>query len=105
MIIPFESFADFYPYCLAEHNDVLCRTLHYIGTALVLCLLAYTISFSNWQALWLMPIMGYGFAWTEHFFFEHNRPATFSHSFYSFWGDGVMQKDFLCNTLLKDKGT
>jgi hypothetical protein len=30
-----------------------------------------------------------------HFFFEHNRPATFSYPLYSFIGDWVMFKDLL----------
>jgi hypothetical protein len=38
---------------------------------------------------------GYAFAWTGHYFFEHNRPATFSHPLYSFAGDWVMWKDVL----------
>ena len=38
---------------------------------------------------------GYGFAWVGHFFFEKNRPATFSHPVYSFAGDWVMFKDIL----------
>jgi len=101
--VQFESFADFYPYYLAEHSDPRCRTLHYIGSALVLCLLAYAISTSNWQALWLMPVIGYGFAWVGHFFIEKNRPATFQYPFYSFMGDWVMLKDFLFNKLPKSE--
>ena len=30
----------------------------------------------NYQALSLL-VIGYGFAWVGHFFFEHNKPATF----------------------------
>ena len=40
-------------------------------------------------------LCGYGFAWVGHFAFEHNRPATFRHPFYSFAGDWVMYKDML----------
>lgn len=85
----FESFADFYPYYLAEHNGVRCRTTHYIGSALVLALLSYAISASNWQALWLAPVIGYGFTWTGHFFFEHSRPTTFRHFFIAFGETGL----------------
>jgi hypothetical protein len=35
------------------------------------------------------------FAWVGHFFFEKNRPATFTHPLYSFMGDWVMWKDML----------
>ena len=38
----------------------------------------------------LAVLLGYGFAWIGHFFFEHNRPATFKHPLYSFAGDWVM---------------
>jgi hypothetical protein len=40
-------------------------------------------------------VAGYGFAWVGHFFFEHNRPATFQYPLYSFIGDWAMLKDFL----------
>ena len=40
-------------------------------------------------------VSGYAFAWVGHFFFEHNKPATFRHPFYSFAGDWVMFKDIL----------
>jgi hypothetical protein len=45
--------------------------------------------------LWAIPLLGYGFAWVGHFFFEKNRPATFKYPFYSLLGDWVMYKDML----------
>jgi len=46
---------------------------------------------------WLLAgiAAGYAFAWVGHFFFEKNRPATFTHPLYSFMGDWVMWKDML----------
>ena len=38
----------------------------------------------------LRLVVGYGFAWIGHFFFEKNRPATFEHPLYSLAGDWVM---------------
>ena len=35
-------------------------------------------------------VTAYGFAWVGHFFYEHNRPATFQYPLYSFAGDWVM---------------
>lgn len=91
----FNSFAEFYPYYLSEHSDRTCRRLHFVGTSLVLALIATALLGSNpW--LWLtVPVAGYGFAWVGHFFFEKNRPATFQYPFYSLWGDFVMYKDML----------
>ncbi|MEP0174356.1 MAG: DUF962 domain-containing protein [Paraglaciecola sp.] len=92
---PFTSFAEFYPYYLSEHKNNTCRRLHFVGSALILILVAYTLVTAQWSLLWLLPILGYGFAWVGHFFFEHNKPATFKHPFYSLLGDWVMFKDIL----------
>ena len=91
----FTSFADFYPYYLSEHQNTMCRRLHFIGSWLVLFVLAYSLFTGQWLLLWLLPVCGYGFAWVGHFFFEHNKPATFKYPFYSFWGDWVMFKDII----------
>ena len=50
---------------------------------------------ASWSLLWFIPLVGYGFAWVGHFFFEKNRPATFKHPLYSLMGDWVMFKDIL----------
>ncbi len=91
----FNSFAEFYPYYLQEHSNDTCRRLHYVGSLLVLSVLGYAISQQQWQALWLLPVVGYGFAWVGHFVFEKNKPATFKHPLYSLLGDWVMLKDAL----------
>lgn len=95
----FESFADFYPYYLEEHSDPRCRALHYTGSLLIVALAVYILAFRVWPLLWLVPVIGYGFAWIGHFFFEHNRPATFKYPLYSLIGDWVMLKDFLTGRL------
>ena len=46
-----------------------------------------------------MPIAGYAFAWTGHFFFEKNSPATFRHPLYSLRGDFTMLRDVLTGRL------
>lgn len=91
----FNSFAEFYPYYLEEHANRTCRRLHFVGTSLVILTALYAVFSGNWNALWLLPLVGYGFAWVGHFFFEHNRPATFQHPLYSLKGDFVMYKDIL----------
>ena len=91
----FNSFKAFYPYYLKEHRNVTCRRLHFIGSLLVLMVIITALLSQKYALLWLLPVIGYGFAWVGHFFFEKNRPATFKHPFYSLWGDWVMFKDIL----------
>ncbi|MNI92692.1 hypothetical protein D3C73_1505200 [compost metagenome] len=61
----------------------------------MIALLAYTIGSGKWLLLLALPVFGYGFAWVGHFFFEKNRPATFTHPLYSLIGDFVMFRDIL----------
>ena len=92
----FNSFAEFYPYYLAEHQNRSSRRLHFCGTLGVLSIAACTLLglINPWWLL-ALPLCGYGFAWCGHFVFEKNRPATFQHPFYSLAGDFVMFKDIL----------
>tara|TARA_R110002072_G_scaffold534_7_gene4118 strand:- start:25637 stop:25939 length:303 start_codon:yes stop_codon:yes gene_type:complete len=91
----YKTFKDFYPYYLAEHSNKVCRILHYIGSSLVLILLAFIVYTQKYSLFFILPICGYGFAWAGHFFFEKNRPATFKYPLYSFLGDWVMFYDML----------
>ena len=68
----FTSFKAFYPFYLNEHRDGTCRTLHFIGSWLVLGVIAAAIVTGHWAILWAIPLVGYGFAWVGHFFFEKN---------------------------------
>ncbi|MGB3724648.1 MAG: DUF962 domain-containing protein [Glaciecola sp.] len=95
----FTSFAAFYPYYLSEHQNPTCRLLHFIGSWLVLAVIGYVVFSGALVFLWLVPLIGYGFAWMGHFFYEHNRPATFSYPFYSLMGDWVMFKDILLGNI------
>ena len=91
----YRTFAEFYPYYLSEHANRTCRRLHFVGTSLSLVWFILLIATGN--AWWLLVGLatGYAFAWIGHYFFEHNRPATFTHPFYSFLGDWVMWKEIL----------
>lgn len=85
----YTNFNKFYPFYLSEHQHPICRGLHFIGTSIVISLVLYSIIFQSF--VWLLtPIIGYGFAWIGHFFFEKNKPATFTYPIYSFMGDWVM---------------
>lgn len=91
----FASFAEFYPFYLSEHANRTCRRLHFAGSTAGLACVAAAIA--TGRPLWLVAglVAGYAFAWVGHFFFEHNRPATFRYPFYSFAGDWVMYRDML----------
>ncbi len=83
----FASFEAFYPYYIHEHSNRTCRRIHVIGTGFVV--LAFVMFLLTRTAWWLlaMPLVGYGFAWAGHFFFEKNRPATFKYPLWSLMGD------------------
>ena len=70
----FASFREFYPFYLCEHANRTCRRLHFAGSTLVLVVVVLACLSQRWMLLWLLPLLGYGFAWVGHFFFEHNRP-------------------------------
>ncbi len=91
----YQSFAEFYPFYLGEHQNIICRRLHFIGSSLSLLLATYTVFTQQWILLILVPVAGYAFAWIGHYFFEKNTPATFTYPIYSFMGDWVMFKDIL----------
>lgn len=91
----FQSFSEFYPYYLDEHKNPTCRRLHYVGSLLVIAVVLYALLTGKLATLFLVPVIGYGFAWLGHFLFEKNRPATFQYPLYSLMGDWVMLKDML----------
>jgi hypothetical protein len=89
----YASFRDFYPFYLAEHTNRTSRRLHFVGTCLVILVVLAIIATGRWRWLLIVPVVGYGFAWIGHFFFEKNRPATFKHPLYSLMGDFAMAWD------------
>lgn len=91
----YNNFKEFYPYYLSEHQNIISRRLHFVGTGLVLGLALYFTLDGKWNYWWVLFLCGYGFAWVGHFFFEKNKPATFKNPFYSLMGDFVMFKDII----------
>jgi hypothetical protein len=83
----YKTFAEFYPFYLSEHENVVSRRLHFIGTSAALALVLVAIASGKWWLLLAALLQGYAFAWVGHFFFEHNKPATFKYPLFSFMGD------------------
>ena len=86
----YRTFREFYPFYLSQHAHPVCRSLHFIGSGVALAMLAAALSTGNTWWLAGVPIAGYSFAWVGHFFFEHNRPATFTYPVFSLAGDWLM---------------
>jgi hypothetical protein len=93
------SFAQFYPYYLAQHANRLCRRAHFIGSSSTLAaLVQYVDSLNPWWLL-IAVVSGYGGAWIGHFVFEKNRPATFGQPLFSFIADWRMYWEMLTGKL------
>ena len=91
----YRTLKEFYPFYLGEHANRVCRRLHFTGTTLALALLIMAFVMPCWMLVPLALIQGYAFAWAGHFFFEHNRPATFRYPWLSFLGDWRMWWEML----------
>lgn len=91
----FRSMNEFYPFYLSQHTNRTCRRLHFAGTTLALLIATHAVYTGSWWLIVVAILQGYAWAWVGHFFFEHNRPATFKHPLYSFAGDWYMWFDAL----------
>ncbi len=80
------SFEEFWPFYVSQHSRASTRALHFAGTTMALGSLAAGALVAPWCAL-LAPVLGYGPAWIGHFFFEKNKPATFTYPLWSLRGD------------------
>jgi hypothetical protein len=85
-----QSFAEFWPYYLGEHCRAGTKALHFIGTTGALTLIVLAVLLQAWPLAVASLLCDYGFAWTGHFFVEHNRPATFQYPFWSLAADWKM---------------
>ncbi len=86
----YKTLKEFYPYYLSEHNLGISRSLHFIGTFLVILNLVAFIVSLNFKFILLSVFFGYFFAWLGHFVFEKNRPATFKYPIKSLASDFIM---------------
>lgn len=91
----FRTFGDFYPFYLGEHLNRTCRRLHFTGTTIAAILFIAAVLMQRWWLIAIALVQGYAFAWIGHFFFEHNKPATFKYPWFSFMGDWRLWWDIL----------
>ena len=69
-----QSFEEFWPYYVSQHQNKTSRQLHFVGTTLAMGCVAATPFYP--PAILAAPVLGYGFAWAGHFMFEKNKPAS-----------------------------
>ena len=86
----YQTLREFYPFYLTEHQNRTSQILHFTGTLLFLATIVFAIVTQRWWLLLLCPVLGYGFAWVGHFFFEKNKPATFIYPAFSLASDFIM---------------
>ncbi len=91
----YQNLKEFYPYYLTQHNNGICRILHFIGTSLVIALTITAFYTLDFTLLLYVPFAGYTFAWVGHFFFEKNKPATFKYPLLSLISDFKMYFELL----------
>jgi hypothetical protein len=91
----YRTFKEFYPFYLNEHSNRISRRLHFVGTSIALVLLITAFVIPLWWLVAVAFVQGYAFAWAGHFFFEHNKPATFVYPWLSFLGDWRMWWEML----------
>ena len=90
-----QTLKEFYPYYLSEHKNGVCRLLHFIGTTLFFIFLMGAFLFHSMWFIAACPVVGYGFAWVGHFFFEKNKPATFKYPLFSLASDFILYFEIL----------
>jgi hypothetical protein len=95
-----ETFEEFWPYYVSQHQNPTSRALHFVGTSLALACVAATPVMP--PAILAAPVFGYGFAWLGHFAFEKNRPATWGSPKFAVWslrGDFRMWRRIVTGTM------
>jgi hypothetical protein len=95
----YHTFQEVYPFYLSEHSNRTCRLLHFIGTTIAIAILLAAVVTQTWWLVVVALVQGYTFAWIGHFFFEHNKPATFTYPWLSFLGDWRMWQEILTNKI------
>lgn len=85
-----QSFAAFWPYYMAAHQNARNRSVHYLGTAGGLASIIAALALQLWWLPLVGLVFGYACAWAGHFWFERNKPATWVRPWWSLLGDWKM---------------
>ena len=83
----YRTLSEFYPFYLSQHSNRTSRRLHFVGTTSAIALMVTSVVTQMWWLFAVAFLQGYAFAWIGHFFFEHNKPATFAYPWFSFLSD------------------
>jgi hypothetical protein len=94
-VLPVKNYNEFYRFYLTEHRNINSRRLHAVGSSLGIYFWAKAIRQRKAKYLAYGLLSGYACAWVGHFFFEHNKPASFKQPFYSFISDWRMLSDIV----------
>jgi len=94
-VMPIKNYEQFYQFYLTEHSNATSRRLHFAGSTFGLIGLGYAIKKGKVRYVLMGVAAGYACAWTGHFIFERNKPASFKQPFYSFISDFRMYSDVL----------
>jgi hypothetical protein len=95
----YATFEEFWPDYVRAHANKTNRQLHFLGSSLAVACIGGALLFRRKSLLLLAPVVGYGLAWTGHFVFEKNVPATFGNPLYSLQADAKMWKMILDGTM------
>ena len=93
--LPIKNYNEFYRFYLTEHRNINSRRLHAVGSSLGIYFWAKAIRQRKAKYLAYGLLSGYACAWVGHFFFEHNKPASFKQPLYSFISDWRVLSDIV----------
>jgi hypothetical protein len=100
--VEYKNLNEFYPFYLSQHANDINRVFHYCATISTFIVFSYVGITFKFLFLVLAPLIGYGFAWVGHFFFEKNKPATFKYPLLSLISDYVMFSRFVTGKMADD---
>ena len=92
-VLPIKNYHEFYRFYLTEHRSLASRRLHVVGSSIGLYFFGQAICKRQPKYALYGLASGYACAWVGHFFFEHNKPASFKQPLYSFISDWRMLSD------------